>query len=113
MHVLVRHILQILDFFSTEKHKTASFQITKSKKIEGERFDVTGNLTIKGITNEVKAKLRAEIFSILEDNSYEKPKLSQENLLINDLIREYMDFNHYNYSKSVFLKGNYKEKNSK
>lgn len=67
----------------------------------------------KGITNEVKAKLRAEIFSILEDNSYEKPKLSQENLLINDLIREYMDFNHYNYSKSVFLKGNYKEKNSK
>jgi polyisoprenoid-binding protein YceI len=41
------------DFFSTEKNKTASFQVTKTKKIEGERFDVTGNLTIKGITNEV------------------------------------------------------------
>jgi polyisoprenoid-binding protein YceI len=41
------------DFFSTAKHKTASFQVTKAKKVEGERFDVTGNLTIKGITNEV------------------------------------------------------------
>jgi len=60
----------------------------------------------KGVTNEVKSKLRAEIYAILEDNSFEKPRLSQENLLINDLIREYMDFNNYKYSKSVFLKGN-------
>ncbi len=59
----------------------------------------------KGVTNEVKSKLRAEIYAILEDNSFEKPRLSQENLLINDLIREYMDFNNYKYSKSVFLKG--------
>jgi lisH domain-containing protein FOPNL len=60
----------------------------------------------KGVTNEIKAKLRSEVFSILEDNSYEKPRISQENLLINELIREYMDFNNYKYSKSVFLKGN-------
>lgn len=53
----------------------------------------------------MKAKLRAEIFEILEDNSYEKPRISQENLLINELIREYLEFNHYKYSKSVFLKG--------
>ena len=59
----------------------------------------------KGITNEIKAKIRAEVFNILDDNTYEKPRLSQENLLINELIREYMDFNHYNFSKSVFLKG--------
>ena len=43
--------------------------------------------------------------SILDDNLYEKPKSSQENLLINELIREYMDFNYLKYSKSVFLKG--------
>lgn len=60
----------------------------------------------KGVTNEVKSRLRAEVFSILEDNTFEKPRVSQENLLINELIREYMDFNHYKYSKSVFLKGN-------
>ena len=58
----------------------------------------------KGVVNEVKAKLRAEVFSILDDNLYEKPKSSQENLLINELIREYMDFNYLKYSKSVFLK---------
>lgn len=62
----------------------------------------------KGVVNNVKAKLRAEIFSVLEDNTLEKPTVSQENLLINELIREYMDFNHYQYSKSVFLKGNIK-----
>lgn len=65
----------------------------------------------KGITNEVKAKLRAEIFTILEDNSFEKPRLSQENLLINELIREYMDFNHYKYSKSVFLRESHQPPN--
>ena len=42
---------------------------------------------------------------MLEDNSFEKPKVSQENLLINELIREYMEFNKYRYSKSVFLHG--------
>ena len=57
----------------------------------------------KGVTNEIKSRLRAEVFSILEDNTFEKPRVSQENLLINELIREYMDFNHYKYSKSVFL----------
>ena len=58
----------------------------------------------KGVINELKSKLRAEIFTILEDNSFEKPRISQENLLINELIRDYMEFNHYKYSKSVFLK---------
>ncbi len=62
-------------------------------------------LESKGVANELKSKLRAEVFNILEDNSNEKPIISQENLLINELIREYMDFNHYKYSKSVFLKG--------
>jgi lisH domain-containing protein FOPNL len=61
----------------------------------------------KGIANEIKAKLRSEIFTILDDNTFEKPRISQENLLINELIREYMEFNNYNFSKSVFLKGKY------
>ena len=61
----------------------------------------------KGVINELKSKLRAEVFTILEDNSYEKPKVSQENLLINEMIREYMEFNHYKYSKSVFVKGKF------
>ena len=59
----------------------------------------------RGIASEVKAKLRAEVYNILEDNASPKPSVSQENLLINELIREYMEFNRYRYSKSVFLKG--------
>ena len=69
------------------------------------------SLENKGVLSQLKAKLRAEIFEVLEDNSYEKPRLSQENLLLNELIREYLEFNHYKYSKSVFLKGNYQSKN--
>jgi hypothetical protein len=30
-------------------------------------------------SSEVKSRLRAEVFSILEDSSFEKPRLSQEN----------------------------------
>ena len=32
-----------------------------------------------------------------------KPQLSKENLLINELIREYLKYNNYNHSLSVFL----------
>ncbi|MBK7183722.1 MAG: YceI family protein [Bacteroidetes bacterium] len=41
------------DFFSTEKNPTAKFEITKAVQKEGTNFDVTGKLTIKGITNEI------------------------------------------------------------
>ncbi|CAF0744221.1 unnamed protein product [Brachionus calyciflorus] len=58
----------------------------------------------KGVTSDLKSRLRAELFSVLEENTFDKPLVSQENLLINELIREYMEFNHYKYSKSVFLK---------
>ena len=59
----------------------------------------------KGVLNELRSKMRAELYHLLEDNITEKPKVSQENLLLNELIREYMDFNSYRYSKSIFLKG--------
>ena len=35
----------------------------------------------------------------------EKPQLSDENLMINELIREYLQFNGYNYTRSVFQTG--------
>ena len=34
-----------------------------------------------------------------------KPSLSHENLLINELIRDYLEFNSYNYTSSVLLAG--------
>jgi len=41
------------DFFSIEKHKTAHFEIQKVTPKTGNEYDVTGKLTIKGITNEI------------------------------------------------------------
>lgn len=41
------------DFFSVEKFPTAKFEITKATTKGNGEFDVTGNLTIKGITNPV------------------------------------------------------------
>lgn len=41
------------DFFSVEKHPTASFVITGATAKGGGNYDVTGNLTIKGITKPI------------------------------------------------------------
>ena len=49
---LVGH-LKSDDFFSVDKHPTAKFELTKATLKSGNDYDVTGKLTIKGITNEV------------------------------------------------------------
>ena len=41
------------DFFSVEKNPTSAFVITKVTASGKDRINVTGNLTIKGITNEI------------------------------------------------------------
>jgi polyisoprenoid-binding protein YceI len=41
------------DFFSTAKYPKATFVLTKSTSKGNDIYDVTGNLTIKNITNEV------------------------------------------------------------
>jgi len=45
------------DFFSVEKHPSATFTITKVAKLKAKtgepNYNVTGNLTIKGITNPI------------------------------------------------------------
>ena len=50
---LVGH-LKSDDFFSVEKYPNATFEITSMNKGKNtEEYDVKGNLTIKGITNEI------------------------------------------------------------
>jgi polyisoprenoid-binding protein YceI len=41
------------DFFGVAKYPTAKFEITKVTLKSGNDYDVTGKLTIKGITNEI------------------------------------------------------------
>ena len=57
----------------------------------------------RGVLRGLKAQLRAEVFSTLEDGDDVRPTLPHENLLINELIREYLAFNNYGHTLSVFL----------
>jgi polyisoprenoid-binding protein YceI len=49
---LIGH-LKADDFFGTEKFKTATFEVTQTTMGKDAQVNVTGKLTIKGITNEV------------------------------------------------------------
>ncbi|XP_050968632.1 lisH domain-containing protein FOPNL [Labeo rohita] len=58
-------------------------------------------LEARGVLGQLKARIRAEVFSALDDQSTPRPPLSHENLLINEMIREYLEFNKYRYTASV------------
>ncbi|KAM8950658.1 centrosomal protein 20 isoform 2-T2 [Lycaon pictus] len=57
----------------------------------------------RGVLGHLKARIRAEVFSALDDESEPRPPLSHENLIINELIREYLEFNKYKYTASVLI----------
>lgn len=59
----------------------------------------------RGVLGQIKARIRAEVLRALDDQEEEKPSLSNENMLINELIREYLEFNRYKYTLSVLLTG--------
>lgn len=62
-------------------------------------------LEARGVLGQLKARIRAEVFNALDDQSEPRPPLSHENLLINELIREYLEFNKYHYTASVLTAG--------
>ncbi|XP_043945096.1 centrosomal protein 20 isoform X2 [Protopterus annectens] len=59
------------------------------------------SLEKRGVMGQLKARIRAEIFSALDDQNEPRPVLSHENLLINELILEYLEYNKYKYTASV------------
>ncbi|PAA92996.1 hypothetical protein BOX15_Mlig026757g1, partial [Macrostomum lignano] len=62
------------------------------------------NLESRGVLQDIRASLRAEIYRSLEEprpSGQQRPGLSNENLLINELIREYLEFNEYSNAASV------------
>lgn len=50
-------------------------------------------LESNGTLNHVKARLRAEVFAALQDDEQTRPVPPAENGLINELIREYLEYN--------------------
>lgn len=67
------------------------------------------SLINKGILNKIKAHMRQEIYNILDNDNdkdnanyfNQKPKLTKENIIINELIKEYFIFNGYTFSSNV------------
>ncbi len=49
------------DFFSTEKFPVSTLQITKVELVKDKTYNITGKLTIKGITNEITFPATVEI----------------------------------------------------
>lgn len=57
----------------------------------------------RGVLTKIRAQIRSEIFSTLNDVPPNRPELSKENEIVNELIREYLAFNGYQHTLSVFL----------
>lgn len=63
---------------------------------------VRETLETQGVLNQVRAKIRAEVYKALEEeNSGFKKPLSSENFILNELILEYLSFNGYSNASSV------------
>ena len=56
----------------------------------------------KGVLNQIRAMMRQSIFEAIESDDKPQQKLSNENLIINELIKEYLNYNNYLHSSSVF-----------
>jgi len=68
---------------------------------------VRETLENRGILGQLRARIRAEVFNALNDLTDSRPEVSRENFLVNELIREYLDFNNYKYASSVLAAGLY------
>jgi hypothetical protein len=64
--------------------------------------------------NKIRAQIKSAVFQICDQQIHNKDihlidnsKQTDDNLLINQLIREYFKFNNYNYSLTIFETGLY------
>jgi lisH domain-containing protein FOPNL len=49
--------------------------------------------------------MRAEIYRTLDDETLERPPVTGQQLIINEMIREYFEFIGYKHALSVFMQG--------
>lgn len=69
---------------------------------------LSGILEQSGTLQEIRARLRADIYQSLAGNTHSelqplRPQLSHQNLLINELIREYLTYSQYHHTQSVLV----------
>ena len=65
---------------------------------------VTESLKENGFLNKMSAEVRKEILNVLKEeqkNHQPSSELSADNFVINELIKEYLEWNHYNQTSDV------------
>lgn len=66
---------------------------------------IAESLERRGVLNSIQGKIRAEVFNALDDKASVKPKPSNNTILINELIREYLEYNNYKYAAMTLNAG--------
>jgi lisH domain-containing protein FOPNL len=67
------------------------------------RSTMKQTLENNGSLDRTRAKIRADIFAELQNPDQPKPRIPYENLLINELILEYLNYNNHNYAALVVI----------
>ena len=62
-------------------------------------------LESKGVLGDLRARIRASVFATMDEKDDPKPRLCHENLLLNEAIREYLEFAGYKHTLGVFMAG--------
>ena len=65
----------------------------------------------KGVLNQIRGIMRQSIFEAIQSDDNPQKNLSNDDLIINELIKEYLSYNNYLHSLSVFQAETGKPKN--
>ena len=78
-------------------------ELASSMSVDELKTVLRETLERRGVLGTLRANLQSEIFSALDSQDDPRPSLTYENMLLNELIREYLEFNQYQHTMSVFL----------
>lgn len=107
-HIGIFFVSSIMDLFIYEyniipisSHKFLSYSLAAVKE----------TLSRDGFLNKLQAEMRVRVIGLLGEELQgargmpEKPRLPQEILFLNELIREYLEWMAYTYTNSIFISG--------
>lgn len=68
---------------------------------------IKDSLEKDGTMNRLHGEIRAAVMSVLNKNfeNYEPPKVPEETRIINELLREYLEWNGYLYTEQILAAG--------
>ena len=62
---------------------------------------ILDSLKESGAYSKLQAQVFEKIFHVMNENSAERPELPEENVLVNSLIRDYLNWNNLEYTDKV------------